>query len=239
LPSKDNPYVFNGDFVDRGSFSVEVVLTLLAYKAAFPEAIHLTRGNHESKHLNRIYGFEGEAKYKYGDQIYEMFQEVFNWLPLSVVINRKVMVVHGGLFSKEGVKLADIEKIERNRDIPEDGLMCDMLWSDPRKQNGRGPNKRGVSMQFGPDVTKRFLDDNGLELLIRSHEVKQEGYEIEADGRLITVFSAPNYCDSVGNKGAFIRFKGSEMKPNISQFTAVPHPNVKPMQYSSMSYFEN
>lgn len=114
-----------------------------------------------------------------------------------------------------------------------------MLWSDPRKQLGRGPNKRGVSMQFGPDVTKRFLDDNGLELLIRSHEVKHEGFEVEADGRLITVFSAPNYCDSVGNKGAFIRFKGSEMKPQISQFTAVSHPPVKPMQYSSMSYFEN
>lgn len=238
LPSSTNPYVFNGDFVDRGSFSVEVVLTLLAFKAGLPDAMHLVRGNHESKHMNRLYGFEGEAKFKYGEQIYDLFQEVFNWLPLSVVLNKKVMVVHGGLFSKDGVKLSDIEKIDRARDIPEDGLMCDMLWSDPKKTPGRGPNKRGVSMQFGPDVTHAFLDDNGLDLLIRSHEMKQEGYEVEADGRLITIFSAPNYCDMVGNKGAFIRFKGSDMKPQFTQFTAVPHPNVKPMQYSAMSQFE-
>jgi serine/threonine-protein phosphatase 5 len=236
MPSEENPYVFNGDFVDRGSFSCEIVFTLLALKTACPSSIHLTRGNHESKDLNKVYGFEGEVKAKYNELLYDVFQEVFNWLPLSVVINKKVMVVHAGIPSQDGVKLSDIEKINRNCAIPSDGIMCDMLWSDPQKLRGKGTNKRGVSYTYGPDVTKKFLDDNGLELLVRSHEVKMEGYEEEADGRLVTIFSAPNYCDSVGNKGAFIQFKGSDMKPNYIQFSSVPHPDVKPMAYSSQLF---
>jgi serine/threonine-protein phosphatase 5 len=235
-PSTDNPYLFNGDFVDRGSFSCEVVLTLFAYKVANPRCMYLTRGNHESRHLNRVYGFEGEVKAKYDEQTYELFQEVFNLLPLAGVLNHKIMVVHGGLPSRDGVTLEEIEKLNRNQDIPEEGVMCDMLWADPQKQQGRAPNKRGVSFSFGPDVTKRFLDNNGLNLLVRSHEVKMDGYEVEADGRLVTIFSAANYCDSVGNKGAYIIFNGSDMKPQFRQFDAAEHPNVKPMQYASQLF---
>jgi serine/threonine-protein phosphatase 5 len=187
--------------VDRGSFSCEVVILLIAFKLLYPNGLHMTRGNHESHHLNRVYGFEGEVKEKYNETIYDLFQEFFNWLPLSYVLNKKVMICHGGLFSKDGVKLEDIAKIDRNRDIPDSGLMSDILWSDPQKTNGRSPNRRGVSVAFGPDVTHKFLDDNGLELLVRSHETKPEGYEFEADSRLITIFSAPNYCDQMGNKG--------------------------------------
>ncbi|KAL9645555.1 hypothetical protein ABK040_000618 [Willaertia magna] len=233
-PSKDNPYLFNGDFVDRGSFSCEVIFTLLAYKLYDPECMYLTRGNHESRHLNQIYGFEGETLKKYNSQVYELFQEVFNELPLACVINEKVLVLHGGVGFKDvdNVTLKDIENIDRKRDIPDDGLMCDILWSDPSKVNGLGSNKRGVSRVFGPDITKKFLDNNNLELLIRSHEVKMPGYEVEADGRLITIFSAPNYCDSLGNKGAFIRFNGDDMKPQFTQFDFNPNkPNIKPMAY--------
>jgi serine/threonine-protein phosphatase 5 len=233
MPSEENPYLFNGDFVDRGSFSCEIILSLLAFKVACPSSIHLTRGNHESRDLNKMYGFQGEVKAKYNETLFELFQEVFNWLPLAAVINNKVIVVHGGIPSQDGVKLADIEKINRNCPIPPDGIMCDLLWADPQKAQGKGVNKRGVSYTYGPDHTKRFLDENQLELLVRSHEVKMDGYEVEADGRLVTLFSAPNYCDSVNNKGALIRFKGSDMKPNYIQFSAVPHPNVKPMAYSS------
>jgi len=142
-------------------------------------------------------------------------------------------VVHGGIPTKEGVTIQDIEKVDRNRDIPDDGIMCDMLWADPQKGQGLAPSKRGVSYQFGPDVTNKFLDLNGLSMLVRSHEVKMDGYEEECNGRLVTIFSAPNYCDSVGNKGAYIQFKGSDMKPVYKQFEASPHPNVKPMQYSN------
>ncbi|KAL0328302.1 UNVERIFIED_CONTAM: Serine/threonine-protein phosphatase 5 [Sesamum calycinum] len=154
-------------------------------------AIYLSRGNHESKSMNKIYGFEGEVKSKLSDTFVELFAEVFCYLPLAHVINRKVFVVHGGLFSVDGVKLSDIKAIDRFCEPPEEGLMCELLWSDPQPQLGRGPSKRGVGLSFGADVTKRFLQDNNLDLVVRSHEVKDEGYEIEHDGKLITVFSAP------------------------------------------------
>ncbi|KAL0923958.1 hypothetical protein M5K25_004746 [Dendrobium thyrsiflorum] len=233
LPSEENPYLFNGDFVDRGSFSVEVILTLFAFKCMTPSAMHLARGNHESKNMNKIYGFEGEVKSKLSEAFVELFAEVFCCLPLAHVINDKVFVVHGGLFSVDGVKLSDIRAIDRFCEPPEEGLMCEILWSDPQPQFGRGPSKRGVGLSFGEDVTKRFLQENNLDLIVRSHEVKDEGYEIEHDGKLITVFSAPNYCDQMGNKGALIRFKAPYMKPDIVTFSSVPHPNVMPMAYAS------
>ncbi|ONI17603.1 hypothetical protein PRUPE_3G168900 [Prunus persica] len=233
LPSEENPYLFNGDFVDRGSFSLEVILTLFAFKCISPSAIYLARGNHESKSMNRIYGFEGEVQSKLSEKFVELFAEVFCCLPLAHVINGKVFVVHGGLFSVDGVKLSDIRAINRFCEPPEEGLMCELLWSDPQPTPGRGPSKRGVGLSFGGDVTKRFLQENNLDLVVRSHEVKDEGYEIEHDGKLITVFSAPNYCDQMGNKGAFIRFEAPDLKPNIVTFSAVDHPDVKPMAYAN------
>ncbi|KAF5481441.1 hypothetical protein F2P56_002091 [Juglans regia] len=233
LPSDDNPYLFNGDFVDRGSFSLEVILTLFAFKCMSPSAIYLARGNHESKSMNKIYGFEGEVRSKLSETFVELFAEVFCCLPLAHVINEKIFVIHGGLFSVDGVKLSDIRAIDRFCEPPEEGLMCELLWSDPQPHPGRGPSKRGVGLSFGADVTKRFLQENNLDLVVRSHEVKDEGYEVEHDGKLITVFSAPNYCDQMGNKGAFIRFEAPDLKPNIATFSAVPHPEVMPMAYAN------
>eukprot|EP00172_Hildenbrandia_rubra_P003775 Plantae.Rhodophyta-Hildenbrandia_rubra.ctg6494.p1 GENE.Plantae.Rhodophyta-Hildenbrandia_rubra.ctg6494~~Plantae.Rhodophyta-Hildenbrandia_rubra.ctg6494.p1 ORF type:complete len:578 (+),score=142.08 Plantae.Rhodophyta-Hildenbrandia_rubra.ctg6494:99-1832(+) len=238
LPSEENPYLFNGDFVDRGSFSVELILTLFAIKAWCPEAIHLTRGNHEACNMNMLYGFEGEVKAKYTQTIYELFAETFRSLPLAYILDgtsspdgKKAFVLHGGLFSRDGVTLKELRGIDRFRE-PDNGLMSEMLWSDPQKEKGRGPSKRGTGIAFGPDVTKRFLEENGLDLVVRSHEMKEQGYEVEADGKLITIFSAPNYCDQLGNKGAFITFN-SDMKPNFTQFEAVPHPNVPAMAYAN------
>uniref|UniRef100_A0AAY5F0C9 Serine/threonine-protein phosphatase n=1 Tax=Electrophorus electricus TaxID=8005 RepID=A0AAY5F0C9_ELEEL len=233
LPSLTNPYLFNGDFVDRGSFSVEVILTLFGFKLLYPDHFHLLRGNHETDNMNQMYGFEGEVKAKYTAQMFQLFSEVFQWLPLTLCINSKVLVMHGGLFSEDGVTLDDLKKIDRNRQPPDSGPMCDLLWSDPQPQNGRSISKRGVSCQFGPDVTQRFLEQNKLQYIIRSHEVKAEGYEITHSGKCITVFSAPNYCDQMGNKAAYIHLRGSDLKPEFHQFTAVPHPNVKPMVYAN------
>uniref|UniRef100_A0A8C7FQZ8 Serine/threonine-protein phosphatase n=1 Tax=Oncorhynchus kisutch TaxID=8019 RepID=A0A8C7FQZ8_ONCKI len=233
LPSETNPYLFNGDFVDRGSFSLEVILTLFGFKLLLPDSFYLLRGNHETDNMNQMYGFEGEVKAKYTTQMFTLFSEVFQWLPLAQCINGKVLVMHGGLFSEDGVMLDDLRKIDRNRQPPDSGPMCDLLWSDPQPQNGRSVSKRGVSCQFGPDVTERFLDQNKLDYIVRSHEVKAEGYEVTHSGKCITVFSAPNYCDQMANKGAYIHLRGSDLKPEFHQFTAVPHPNVKPMAYAN------
>ncbi|EEB13025.1 serine/threonine-protein phosphatase PP-V, putative [Pediculus humanus corporis] len=233
LPSEKNPYLFNGDFVDRGSFSVECIFTLFGFKLLYPNHFFMSRGNHESQTMNQIYGFEGEVKSKYTAQMAEFFTEVYNWLPLAHCINNRVLVMHGGLFSKENVSLDDIRKIYRNRQPPDEGLMCDLLWSDPQPINGIAQSKRGVGVQFGPDVTKKFLEFNKLDYIIRSHEVKNDGYEEAHDGKCITVFSAPNYCDQMGNKGAFITLEGKSMKPKYTVYDSVPHPDVKPMMYAS------
>jgi len=234
-PSAENPFLFNGDFVDRGSFSVEVILTLFAYKLACPAAIHLTRGNHESKNMNKIYGFDGEVVHKLDNDISRLFTSVFCTIPLCAVLEDKVFIVHGGLASDDGVTIADIQKVNRNREPPESGLMCDLMWADPQATPGRAPSKRGIGLSFGPDVTDNFLQTNNLSLVVRSHEVRDEGFEVEQGGKLVTVFSAPNYCDQMGNKGAFIHFRlEDDLKPAFTSFTAVPHPPVRPMQYANM-----
>jgi len=233
LPSEENPYLFNGDFVDRGSFSVECIFTLFGFKLLYPNHFFMSRGNHESENMNKMYGFEGEVKAKYSSNMCELFTEVYNWLPLSHCLNNKVLVMHGGLFSKDNVSLDDIRATDRNRQPPEEGIMCELLWSDPQPMYGRSPSKRGVGCQFGPDVTRRFLEHNSLEYIIRSHEVKDNGYEVTHDGKCITVFSAPNYCDTMGNKGAFINLQGEDMTPKYTTYEAVTHPNVKPMAYAN------
>lgn len=232
-PSKTNPYLFNGDFVDRGSFSVEVIVTLIAWKLLYPNHLFMSRGNHESKNLNKLYGFEGEVKSKYDEQLYELFSSMFCSIPLCHVINKKVFVVHGGLFSKDNVSLDDLRNIDRKGEPSESGLMCECLWSDPCKEYGRLPSKRGVGLSFGPDITRKFLEYNNLQMIVRSHEVKQEGYEVEHDGKLVTVFSAPNYCDQMGNKGALVRFKGGDMVPKYITYAHVEHPKIPPMRFAN------
>ncbi|KNC84166.1 serine/threonine-protein phosphatase 5 [Sphaeroforma arctica JP610] len=232
-PSETNPYLFNGDFVDRGSFSLEVILVLFSYKLLYPEHFYMARGNHESTNMNKMYGFDGEVKAKGSDIMVELFHEVFRTVPLAHCIAGKVLCVHGGLFSEDGVTLNDLRKVDRFREPPDSGLMCEMLWADPQILPGRAPSKRGVGLHFGPDVTDAFCKLNGLDYVVRSHEVKDNGYEIHHDGKCITVFSAPNYCDQMGNKGAFITVRGDDFTPKFTTFGSVPHPNVKPMAYAS------
>lgn len=233
-PSEKHSFLFNGDFVDRGSWSTEIALLLYAYKWLYPTTFFLNRGNHETDDMNRMYGFEGECKAKYTERVFKLFSESFSALPLATLIGKKYFVLHGGLFSDDKVTLDDVRQLDRfkQRQPGQAGLMMEMLWTDPQTNPGRGPSKRGVGLQFGPDITKRFCENNGLEAIIRSHEVRMEGYEVEHDGRCITVFSAPNYCDSTHNKGAFIKI-GPEYKLKFTQFDAVPHPNIKPMAYAS------
>ncbi|KAI9049506.1 hypothetical protein LZ554_006535 [Drepanopeziza brunnea f. sp. 'monogermtubi'] len=236
FPTEKHYYLFNGDFVDRGSWSTEIALLLYAYKWLRPSSFFINRGNHETDDMNRVYGFEGECKAKYNDRIFRLFSESFSALPLATLVGKKYLVLHGGLFSDDKVTLDDIRKLNRHnqRQPGQAGLMMEMLWTDPQTEPGRGPSKRGVGMQFGPDVTKRFCENNGLSAIIRSHEVRMEGYEEEHDGKCITVFSAPRYCDSTENKGAYINI-GPDYKLEFHKFNAVPHPNIKPMAYAHSS----
>jgi serine/threonine-protein phosphatase 5 len=162
LPSNENPYVFNGDFVDRGSFSAEIILTFFAFKVLYPRGIFLMRGNHETNNMNKMYGFEGEMVAKYNRDGFLLCAEAFCHLPLCSVLGNKVLILHGGLFSDDKVTLADLRALDRNRQPPESGPMSELLWSDPQKAHGRGPSKRGVGSSFGPDITHKFLDANNL-----------------------------------------------------------------------------
>lgn len=235
-PSEKKWYLFNGDFVDRGSWSTEIALLLYANKWLRPKQFFLNRGNHETDDMNRVYGFEGECKAKYNERTFKLFSESFSALPLATLVGGKYFVLHGGLFSDDNVTLDDIRKLDRHRQRQPGGagLMMEMLWTDPQPEPGRGPSKRGVGMQFGPDVTRRFCEKNGLEAIIRSHEVRMDGYEEEHDGKCITVFSAPKYCDMTENRGAYINI-GPDYKLNFKQFDAVPHPNIRPMAYAQSS----
>ncbi|QNP96601.1 Metallo-dependent phosphatase-like protein [Yarrowia lipolytica] len=233
-PSATHRYVFNGDFVDRGSWSAEIAILLYALKLLNPSSIYLNRGNHETDDMNAVYGFEGEIKHKYNERTFKLFSESFSALPLAHLIGGAYFVVHGGLFSKDGVTLDDIRAYSRfSRKQPgNSGLMMEMLWTDPQPENGRSPSQRGVGIRFGPDVTEAFCKENGLKGVLRSHEVRMGGYEVEHNGKLVTVFSAPNYCDSQGNKGAYINI-GHDLEMQFNVFDAQPHPDVKPMAYSN------
>jgi len=192
-PSATNRYLFNGDFVDRGSFSCEVLLLLLAFKLLYPNQFFMSRGNHETMAMNKMYGFQGEICQKYSILAYDISCELFRVLPLAHVIGKKIFVVHGGISTNNNgaVKLSTIRELDRNREPPDNGaahLMSDLLWADPQPENGKSPSKRGVGFSFGPNFTTEFLNTNGLDLIIRSHEVKAKGYQHEHGGKLITVF---------------------------------------------------
>jgi serine/threonine-protein phosphatase 5 len=233
------PCLFNGDICDRGSFSAECVLTLFAMKIAMPQGIYIARGNHETRNMNRLYGFQGEIQAKYDENLYNLSCDAFCALPLAHVIGNSVFVVHGGLFSSDEVTLNQIRDINRDCEPGDEGLMTELLWADPMPGNGRAPSKRGVGLSFGPDVTANFLRRNNLQLVIRSHEMKEEGYEIEHNGQLITVFSAPNYCDQMGNKGGIVRLflEDGRVKFKVLNFDAVPHPDKKAMCYANKALF--
>ena len=237
VPSPRNPYLFNGDFVDRGSMGVEIILTLFAWKLACPNGIFLNRGNHEQRSMNMMYGFEKECSVKYNQSFFEEVSEVFNTLPIGHVINGKVFVVHGGLPSDPNVTLEKVQQINRIRQPPESGPINDMLWSDPMARKGLAPSPRGITSTFGPDITERFLAANKLDLLIRSHEAQDDGYQVHHGGKCITVFSAPNYMGQMRNKGAIcnINFRdGGYDAPKFVYMEAEPIPaKYPPMKYAS------
>ena len=197
-------YIFMGDYVDRGKQSIECICLLLAYKIKYDENFFILRGNHECGSINRIYGFFDECKRRYNVKLWKLFVDLFNCLPIAASIDDKIFIVHGG--SSPELKTVDqLQKVMRPTDIPEDGLLCDILWSDPDENaSGFGENDRGVSCTFNETVLKNFLAKNDLDLLCRAHQVVEDGYEFFGNRQLVTVFSAPNYCGEFDNSGAIM-----------------------------------
>ncbi|KAL4455459.1 hypothetical protein ABPG74_012611 [Tetrahymena malaccensis] len=200
----DTNYLFLGDYVDRGKQSLETIALLLAYKIKYPENFFLLRGNHECASINRIYGFYDECKRRYNIKLWKTFTDCFNCLPVAAVVDEKIFCMHGGL-SPELTNLEQIRRIIRPTDVPDTGLLCDLLWSDPDKDvQGWAENERGVSYVFSPEIVSVFLKKHELDLICRAHQVVEDGYEFFAKRQLVTLFSAPNYCGEFDNAGAMM-----------------------------------
>ena len=200
----DHNYLFLGDYVDRGKQRLETICLLLCYKIKYPEKVTLLRGNHESSVTNRIYGFYDECKRRYNVRLWKSFTELFNYLPVAAIIDDKILCMHGGL-SPELKNIQNISEISRPTDIPDTGLLCDLLWSDPDKEAQEyDENDRGVSVIFGEKIVQDFNKKNDLDLIIRAHQVVDDGYEFFAQRQLITIFSAPNYCGEFDNSAGIM-----------------------------------
>eukprot|EP00418_Pyrodinium_bahamense_P004851 CAMPEP_0179010960 /NCGR_PEP_ID=MMETSP0796-20121207/413_1 /TAXON_ID=73915 /ORGANISM="Pyrodinium bahamense, Strain pbaha01" /LENGTH=298 /DNA_ID=CAMNT_0020706315 /DNA_START=69 /DNA_END=965 /DNA_ORIENTATION=+ len=203
FPPESN-YLFLGDYVDRGKNSLEVIILLLAYKVKYPENFFMLRGNHECAAITRIYGFYDECKRRYNIKVWKFFCDVFNKLPFCAVVDEKIFCVHGGP-SPEMNSLEQVRRLARPTDVPDTGMICDFLWADPDKDiAGWAENDRGVSFIFGPDVVQKFCDKFDFDLIVRAHQVVEDGYEFFAKRQLITLFSAPNYCGEFDNAGAMM-----------------------------------
>ncbi|WCJ43086.1 Serine/threonine-protein phosphatase PP1 [Euphorbia peplus] len=197
-------YLFLGDYVDRGKQSLETICLLLSYKVRYPDRIFLLRGNHEDAKINRIYGFYDECKRRFNVRLWKIFTDCFNCLPVAALIDGKILCMHGGL-SPELENVEQIKELPRPTEIPDSGLLCDLLWSDPDPNiQGWSDSDRGVSCTFGADKVAEFLDKNDLDLICRGHQVVEDGYEFFAKRRLVTIFSAPNYGGEFDNAGALL-----------------------------------
>ncbi|KAK6902830.1 serine/threonine-protein phosphatase PP-Z1 [Kwoniella mangroviensis CBS 10435] len=195
-------YLFLGDYVDRGKQSLETILLLLCYKIKYPENFFLLRGNHECANVTRVYGFYDECKRRTNIKTWKTFIDVFNALPIASIVASKIFCVHGGL-SPSLKSMDDIRRIQRPTDVPDYGLLNDLVWSDPSDTAlDWEDNERGVSFCYGKSVINAFLATHDMDLICRAHMVVEDGYEFYNDRTLVTVFSAPNYCGEFDNFGA-------------------------------------
>ncbi|EAY19961.1 Serine/threonine protein phosphatase alpha-1 isoform, putative [Trichomonas vaginalis G3] len=204
-PSVTN-YLFMGDYVDRGVNSLETICLLFAYKLKRPENFFLLRGNHECSYINREFGFYDECVERYNIELWRTFCDVFNCLPLVAIIEDRIFCVHGGI-SPFLDNLDQIREYEHQRpfDIPEEGLICDLVWSDPDiETEDWGANDRGASYVFGIPPLEKFLKKFNFDLVVRGHQAVMSGYNFPFDSQqgIVTVFSAPNYCYEYENRGA-------------------------------------
>ncbi|KAL6122551.1 Serine threonine-protein phosphatase PP2A catalytic subunit [Nucleospora cyclopteri] len=201
---KNTNYLFMGDYVDRGYHSVETFVILMCLKIKHPNQIWLLRGNHESRQITQVYGFYDECMRKYANSnIWKKFTDVFDFLPLSAVVNNDTFCCHGGL-SPNIETLDDLRALDRKVEVPHSGMMCDLLWSDPYEDKGWGLSPRGAGYTFGKDVTDKFNDKNNIKMICRAHQLVNDGYAWNHENSCVTIFSAPNYCYRCGNLAAIM-----------------------------------
>uniref|UniRef100_A0A8C9EZ03 Serine/threonine-protein phosphatase n=1 Tax=Pavo cristatus TaxID=9049 RepID=A0A8C9EZ03_PAVCR len=202
--SPDTNYLFMGDYVDRGYYSVETVTLLVALKVRYRERITILRGNHESRQITQVYGFYDECLRKYGNaNVWKYFTDLFDYLPLTALVDGQIFCLHGGL-SPSIDTLDHIRALDRLQEVPHEGPMCDLLWSDPDDRGGWGISPRGAGYTFGQDISETFNHANGLTLVSRAHQLVMEGYNWCHDRNVVTIFSAPNYCYRCGNQAAIM-----------------------------------
>lgn len=211
-----------GDYVDRGYYSVETVTLLVCLKIRYPQRITILRGNHESRQITQVYGFYDECLRKYGNaNVWKYFTDLFDYLPLTALIENQIFCLHGGL-SPSIDTLDNIRSLDRIQEVPHEGPMCDLLWSDPDDRCGWGISPRGAGYTFGQDISEAFNHNNGLTLVARAHQLVMEGYNWSQDRNVVTIFSgtapfsavsmhttnapfsAPNYCYRCGNQAAIM-----------------------------------
>lgn len=203
-------YLFLGDYVDRGQYSVETISLLFCYKLKFNHSFFMLRGNHESRQINQVYGFYEEIVQRYGHAgLWRLCNEVFDLLPIAALIDNKVFCVHGGLSPL--IKLADqISMIERRQELPQSGALQHLVWSDPEEISGWGNNPRGAGILFGHKPTQQFCYNNGFKMICRAHQVMMHGFFWHFDSKqCVTIWSAPNYMYRVGNQAAIMKLDGN------------------------------
>ena len=229
-------YLFLGDYVDRGIYSLETICLLMALKIKYPDKIHLLRGNHEDHLINSTFGFYEECEYRLSDDalcdelnVFKIINEFFEYLPLVAIVENEIVCVHGGIGSCF-TDISDVEKMQRPLPVihealtKEDQIIMDILWSDPTdndSEKGIQPNvirdskSYGNIVKFGPDIVENFLNKNNVHMIIRAHECVPDGFERFSAGKLITVFSATDYCKRHKNAGGMLLI--------TNNFEIIPH----------------
>ncbi|KAG5627301.1 hypothetical protein H5410_012519 [Solanum commersonii] len=248
----DTNYLFMGDYVDRGYYSVETVTLLVALKVRYPQRLTILRGNHESRQITQVYGFYDECLRKYGNaNVWKTFTDLFDYFPLTALgkpeimlshqlrpdnvrqfqpkslrlfkpanveigfgegevdvvvvleVESEIFCLHGGL-SPSIETLDNVRSFDRVQEVPHEGAMCDLLWSDPDDRCGWGMSPRGAGYTFGQDISEQFHHTNNLKLIARAHQLVMEGYNWSHEQKVVTIFSAPNYCYRCGNMASIL-----------------------------------
>ena len=218
----DSKYLFLGDYVDRGYYSLETFAYLACLKLKYPDRIYLLRGNHECRGVNQLYGFYDECVNVYGHAgLWRMCNEVFDLLPIGALVANKIFCVHGGL-SPEIKLIEQIPLIERQDELPASGALADLTWSDPDDIEGWGANSRGAGWLFGLQPTHEFCANNKIDLICRAHQLAMSGYQYHfGETQLVTVWSAPNYMYRSGNDASVLKID-ENFNRDFVIFKAVP-----------------